>query len=323
MHLTSRIRLAEPEGSDPEDIFSSSITALFSDTVANQHGDGQHSLIYTSPQLPRPLVLELAKPVSLEDRQLFSHFLWNASLLLAELVERDSVPHAQDAHVDVDADADADAVEEEAALAGKSLGDGVDFDVRGLNVMELGAGTALPSIMAGLVGARRVLVTDYPAPAFIETLRRNVKNNVLAGCNEPLVTVEGHAWGQVDAATDGVHSGNMHAFDRIFACDCLWMPEQHENLRQSISYFLAKDETCRAWVIAGFHTGRAKMRSFFQESALAAAGLEIDSIWERDCEAKERPWSWDREEEDPAFRRRWLVVASLRRTQTFLHQDDS
>jgi hypothetical protein len=39
----------------------------------------------TTASLPRPLQLDLA------DRRLFSHYLWNSSLRLAELVERDTL----------------------------------------------------------------------------------------------------------------------------------------------------------------------------------------------------------------------------------------
>src|SRR4051794_34470546 len=51
------------------------------------HGDADHGLEYKSPHLPKPLQIDLADPVVDEDRKLFSHYLWNSSLLLAELVE--------------------------------------------------------------------------------------------------------------------------------------------------------------------------------------------------------------------------------------------
>ncbi|KAI0118473.1 hypothetical protein F4776DRAFT_254801 [Hypoxylon sp. NC0597] len=298
MALTSRISLQGPPTSDPEDYLSSSLGVIFPDDVTNQHGDAEHSLIYTSPHLPRPLHISLADPDQETDRKLFSHYLWNASLLLAEFVEAGALELPLD--------------------VGLGRLTPADFDVRGLETLELGAGTALPSLMAALLGAKNVVVTDYPSPTVLETLRKNVTANAKPECSPrnslaPL-TVEGHAWGELENTPFAAqHRGR---FDRVFVCDCLWMPWQHANLHKSIAWFL-KDSTspssARAWVIAGFHTGRAKMRGFFEDAALAAEGLEVESIWERDCDGVEREWAWDRGQEDVSERKRWLVIGVLRR----------
>jgi hypothetical protein len=125
------------------------------------------------------------------------------------------------------------------------------------------------------------------------------------------VLVEGHGWGELETA---FARGNRHAFDRVLAADCLWMPWQHDNLRRSIAWFLAEDEGARAWVVAGFHTGRAKVRAFFEEEALAAVGLEVEHLWERDCDGQDRQWVWDcGVEEDIGSRKRWQAVGVLRR----------
>lgn len=310
MSLTARISLAGDDASQPEDFFASSLGIIFTDDVTNQHGDAENSLLYTSPHLPKPLLIDLADPVGDEDRRLFSHFLWNSSLLLAELIERDSL--------------DGGGAEGEPA-GGKlgSLGHGVSFDVAGHHILELGAGTALPSMMGGLLGAARVVVTDYPAPVIMSTLRTNVSRNIRQelsplGASLPPVVVTGHEWGvftpPADAPADddkNFFASNEHAFDRILCADCLWMPWQHENLHRSIAFFLKKTPDARCWVVGGFHTGRFKMRGFFDPEALAKAGLEIDKIWERDCNGEERPWSWDLDE-DITIRKRWLVVGVLK-----------
>jgi EEF1A N-terminal glycine/lysine methyltransferase len=201
-------------------------------------------------------------------------------------------------------------------------GDGMrvsDFDVRGLTTLELGAGTALPSIMAALLGVKRAVVTDYPAPRVMDTLRRNVAHNTKssfapagAPSGEPpasRVEVEGHGWGELETT---FATANQGAFDRLFVCDCLWMPWQHANLHQSIAHFLKPGSDSRAWVVAGFHTGRAKMAPFFDRQVLANVGLEVERIWERDCNGAEREWVDDRGPEDITIRKRWLVVAVLK-----------
>ncbi|KAI1771819.1 hypothetical protein F4818DRAFT_427943 [Hypoxylon cercidicola] len=299
MALTSRISLHGPVADDPEDYLSSSLGVIFPDDVTNQHGDAEHSLLYTSPHLRRPLHIVLSDPDRENDRKLFSHYLWNSSLLLAEFVEAGTL------HLPLDV-----------VGPGKPKPDG--FDVTGLETLELGAGTALPSIMSALLGARSVVVTDYPSETVLKTLRANVAANAKPenspsgrGAVAPLA-VDGHVWGELDSPFAARNRGR---FDRVFVCDCLWMPWQHANLQKSVGWFLRDSASSRAWVVAGFHTGRAKMRGFFAEPALREAGLEVESIWERDCDGVEREWAWDRGHEDVSERKRWLVVGVLRKSK--------
>jgi len=70
----------------------------------------------------------------------------------------------------------------------------------------------------------------------------------------------------------------------------------------------------RVWVIAGFHTGRDNVASFFDVAD--TVGLEIEERWEVDVEGRRREWLRDRAGqvgEDVTGRKRWLVVAVLRR----------
>lgn len=196
------------------------------------------------------------------------------------------------------------------------------FDVRNLTTIELGAGTALPSLLAALLGAKRVVMTDYPSPAIVSNLRANAERNIkpeysiaTTTTTKVEVEVEGHAWGELTPSSSPLLAErNHHAFDRVLVCDCLWMPWQHDSLLASIDWFLkTDDETARCWVVAGFHTGRGGMRVFFETERLARVGLEVERIWERDCDGVEREWSWDRGIEDPGERKRWLAFAVLKR----------
>ncbi|KAH8661289.1 hypothetical protein BGZ61DRAFT_149560 [Ilyonectria robusta] len=300
MSLTWRITLKGDVVNGPEDYFGESLGVIFPDDITNQHGDAEHSLIYTSPHLPKPLHIDLADPVREEDRNLFSHYLWNASLLLGEFVEADSLGVPLD----------------QPRAAQESL----SFDVKGLDTLELGAGTALPSIMGGLLGAHRVAITDYPAEGLLKTINTNVVRNLQPGLSPAgsattpasSVLVEGHLWGELD---DSFSTANRHSFDRIVVADCLWMPHQHVNLHRSIAFFLREAADARCWVVAGFHSGREKMRGFYDAEALRMVGLEVEHIWERDCNGVERPWDTQRED-DVTERKRWLVVASLKWIQT-------
>ncbi|KAF6835809.1 Protein N-methyltransferase NNT1-like protein 1 [Colletotrichum plurivorum] len=291
MALTSRISLVDTLADTPEDFLISSLGVIFPDDVTNQHG-----IEYASPHLRKPLRFDLAEPSADDDRKLFSHYLWNASLQLGEFVEAGTL-----------------GLDTVKTRLGPSLS---HFDVGGLATVELGAGTALPSIMSAMLGAERTVVTDYPAPAVLKTLRANIARNIDPSISPSGVVtagevlVEGHSWGEL---SDPFSVANKHAFDRVFVADCLWMPWQHANLHKSIAWFLREGPEARCWVVAGFHTGRPKMRGFFEEAALAEAGLEVELIWERDCDGDEREWASDRGGEDVTIRKRWLVCTVLKR----------
>lgn len=312
MALTARLSFIdttenEPEG-DPEDLFAGSLGVIFTDDVTNQHGDASTALHYTSPHLSKPLRIELSDPKAAQDRSLFSHFLWNASLLLADLIEAGTLG--------LQAGGDTTG----AGAGTVELGKNVpvpplkNFDIRGKSTIEMGAGTGLPSLMAALLGAKRVLVTDYPAPVVIENLTKNVELNLKhqEAAKDVEVAVEGHGWGELETPLAVENKG---AFDRVLCADCLWMEEQHENLRRSIAWFLSDDPEARAWVVGGYHTGRKKMRGFFDDEELRKLGLEVERLWERDCDGIDREWAWDRgaEDLDITGRKRWLAISVLKR----------
>jgi nicotinamide N-methyltransferase len=211
-------------------------------------------------------------------------------------------------------------------------------------------------MIAALRGAKRTVVTDYPAEEVVENIRENVKSNLTVkrkGKIQGSVEVEGHEWGKVD---DSFSMENKGVFERVLVADCLWMPWQHGNLRRSIAWFLSPsiapssrnssdsnsvDDSTHpsesgvpshhqppspthpcypssgglAYVIAGFHTGRAKLAPFFDEEAMKEDGLVVERIWERNAEGMEREWRFDRGEEDKDVtgRKRWLVVGIVRR----------
>lgn len=79
-----------------------------------------------------------------------------------------------------------------------------DFDVMGLEMVELGVGMVLLSIMGGLMGSKRVVVIDYFVLEVIKIFKENVlrgveKKNGVDGryCFEEVV-VEGYGWGELE-----------------------------------------------------------------------------------------------------------------------------
>lgn len=280
--LTDKIRLSGPETTDPEDYLGESLGVIFPDDITNQHGDEQHKVIYQSPRFG-DIQLELADPKGDDNRKLFSHFLWNSGLQLAEFIEEDE-----------------------------------KWDVKGKKVLELGAGSGLSGLVAARAGAETVIITDYPAPEVVANIRKNVEKNIpedmRVGSEGKAARcwVQGHGWGEL---SEDDHFAQEHkaSFDIILVADCLWMPWQHANLMKSISWFLKPHG--KAWVVAGFHTGRAKMAKFYGEELLSEHGLELESIVERDPNGHERAWVFDRGIEDVSERKRWLVISVLKKKE--------
>ncbi|KAI8936646.1 hypothetical protein NX059_007045 [Plenodomus lindquistii] len=79
-------------------------------------------------------------------------------------------------------------------------------------------------------------------------------------------------------------------------------------------HFLAQKPDARILCIAGFHTGRAKVAPFFEET-VPMQGLEVEEIFEMDANGVRRPWAAERDGglENVSERKKWLVLARIRR----------
>jgi len=122
------------------------------------------------------------------------------------------------------------------------------------------------------------------------------------------VNVEGHTWGEFD---NPFAAERLGFYSHILVADCLWMAHQHESLAKSIAHFISPEPAAKALVIAGFHTGRATMAPFF--GIVGGEGLEVAEIWECDANGTRRDWNPRRPDENAGERKKWLVVARLRR----------
>lgn len=165
-------------------------------------------------------------------------------------------------------------------------------------------------IISVLAGAQEVMISDYPSREILATIEMNCAKNVASRSNGR-VGVVGHEWGIFN---DDFSKANARRFTKILAADCLWMAGEHQNLVTSMLHFLSDGhENARVWVVAGFHTGRATLASFFEVAH--NAGLEVKRIWERDVQGNEREWVKEPQSrpEDITELKKWLVVAILGR----------
>lgn len=72
-----------------------------------------------------------------------------------------------------------------------SDGSGSFDNLSNKRILEFGAGTGIPSLIAALGGSPRVVCSDYDDQSLIDNLRRNVKVNEVRN-----VDVVPHIWGQ-------------------------------------------------------------------------------------------------------------------------------
>jgi len=113
-NLTELIQIIPPDTDEtPEDIFASAPGLIFPDDLRNQHGDPGATIVYHHEKFG-DIELTTADPEREADRRLFSHYLWNAGVLMAERISGQRLQN--DAEIE-------------------------QWNVKGERVIELGAGT--------------------------------------------------------------------------------------------------------------------------------------------------------------------------------------
>ncbi|KKZ61179.1 hypothetical protein EMCG_04228 [[Emmonsia] crescens] len=140
--------------------------------------------------------------------------------------------------------------------------------VEGKDILELGAGAGLPSLVCAILGARRAVVTDYPDFDLVENMRINAQacesllslgradgSQNLSSSPSPL-RVEGFKWG-ADPETvlrhlpedAGVGADGRRGFDLLILADVIYNHPQHGELIASVKQTLKKTRDAVAFVV--------------------------------------------------------------------------
>ncbi|SPO21949.1 related to NNT1 - putative nicotinamide N-methyltransferase [Ustilago trichophora] len=263
----------------PTSLFEDSLFTLFSHNQP-AHGDPGDTCKYSHHNLPLRFLPPSTRKTTLRYRiaqnsgtntKLFAHHQWDAGLYLADLIAEHSSEKVQ----------------------GKQKADSF-VDVRDKTVVELGAGTGLPGLVACVMGAERTVITDYPDPHVIANLRENLdlallprKSRKTDGSDRQpnphypqareRVQVLGLGWGNDDeesfvlaASSTSSNETTESGYDLVLAADVLWVSSAHPLLIHSIRKLLKRRREARCVLIAGFHTGRPAVRRFFVQLAQRA-----------------------------------------------------
>jgi hypothetical protein len=131
--IKNSIHVPEPSNPSAEDIFSSALGLISPDDTATLHGDPGSLVTYRSGQFG-DIVLRLSAPETEDERRLFAQYVWNAGVLLAELIGLGHGGGGSSNHNNIISK------ESDSGMA-------MDWDVTGETVLELGAGESrVPSV---------------------------------------------------------------------------------------------------------------------------------------------------------------------------------
>lgn len=167
---------ANDSGTENEDeglgFFSDSLSALFNVHSPARGSPGGH-LQWSHPNLPSPDGESYNGRVAYRvpnhtgtSTKLFAHYQWDAGIELCK---------------------------EMCSRTRSAQGEQTLFNPKGKAVCELGAGTGLPSLVCARLGARKIVVTDYPDEGILTTLKENAE-----GQRETDIRVEGLMWGDAE-----------------------------------------------------------------------------------------------------------------------------
>ncbi|ODH51230.1 hypothetical protein GX48_02659 [Paracoccidioides brasiliensis] len=133
--------------------------------------------------------------------------------------------------------------------------------VEGRDILELGAGAGLPSLVCAILGARTAVVTDYPDCDLVENMRINAKAcesllSLREGKASPL-HVEGFKWGadpetvlrHLPADSDSGPRAAGRGFDLLILADVIYNHPQHRELIESVKQTLKRARHALAFVV--------------------------------------------------------------------------
>jgi nicotinamide N-methyltransferase len=136
-------------------------------------------------------------------------------------------------------------------------------------VLELGAGAGLPSLVCGILGARKVVVSDYPDQSLIENLVWNIEHlDVPVASTEEKkgnekekwvetvrsrIAAEGYLWGADPAPLLAYlpkesNGESTDGFDVLILADLLFNHSEHGKLVSTMKQTLSKRDGAKAFV---------------------------------------------------------------------------
>lgn len=161
--------------------------------------------------------------------------------------------------------------------------------VQGKRILELGAASGLPCLVAGILGAERAVMTDYPDHDILEVMQRNI-DECSATFEKPGHIAEhvrsmGFIWGRdpeplLDAISDlPPRQGEARPkYDVLILADLLFRHSEHSNIVKSVKDTLRESPDAVAYVFfTSYRPWKRDLDLKFFDTA-REAGLAVEQV---------------------------------------------
>lgn len=157
--------------------------------------------------------------------------------------------------------------------------------VRGRTVLELGAASGLPSLVAGVLGARKVVMTDFPDPDLVVNMQKNIdacdETTEPRGQMASAVDAAGFVWGGDVAPLLARLPEERGRFDVLILADLLFRHNEHGSLVKTIREAMGTTADSVAYVFfTSYRPWKRDLDMKFFDVA-REAGLEVMRVEER------------------------------------------
>lgn len=165
--------------------------------------------------------------------------------------------------------------------------------VRGRNVLELGAGAGLPSLVAAALGASRVVMTDFPDADILATMEKNIAEcriippqagegvEEMARTKADVIVSKGFVWGFDPQPLLAELPASRPKFDVLILADLLFRHSEHGKLLDTIRDTMAPGPDAKAYVFFTSYRPWLQHKDMAFFDLARERGFAVDKILER------------------------------------------
>ena len=214
--------------------------------------------------------------------------------------------------------------------------------VKNKNVLELGAAAGLPSLVAGIMGARKVVMTDFPDPDLVANMQRNIDEEcdkgqwcegqelllgqridamgfVWGGDPEPLLARLNSTHDDRDGGAASTSSSSRQRqqqkqqqqttkFDVLILADLLFRHNEHGSLVKTIKETMARSPASVAFVFFTSYRPWKQDKDMAFFDVARTSGFEVAQVVERKLDRplfEDDPGDLDVQKTVKGFEIRW------------------